>query len=135
MNNYWKVFVTTLFVYNNKILALKRKSSGYYADYYDFPGGKMEFGENIENAAQREILEEIGYSIDKNKLVLKAGIDWVDEFENETRFAVCFCFVYNLDKEIKITINEKEHVDYKWVEKNDPCLDKFLVDIINKCEL
>ena len=134
-NKYWKVFVSTIVKHGNDILALKRKKDGYFGDFYDFPGGKMEFGEHIEDAAIRETLEETGIKINKENLKLKGHIDWVDQFENEERFAVCFCFLYDVKEKPKIELKDDEHVSYKWVRKEDPCLDEFLVDILERCEV
>ncbi len=130
---YWKVFVSTIVKCEDEVLVLKRKKDGYFGDYYDFPGGKMEYGEHIEEAALRELYEETGLKIKKEDLNLKGYIDWIDEFEKETRYAVCFCFVYDVKTKPKNISLNKEHTLYKWVTKDDKCLDPFLVDILNRC--
>jgi len=43
---------------DNKVLAIKYKEGQPKAGYYDIPGGKIEEGENPEQAAIREITEE-----------------------------------------------------------------------------
>ena len=53
---------------NNKILFIK-KSRGPYKGTFDLPGGGIEFGENLENALQREFQEEIGGRV-KNEGVI-----------------------------------------------------------------
>lgn len=132
-NRYWKVFVSTIIKNGDEILALKRKKDSYFGDYYDFPGGKMEFGEHIEDAAIREVLEETGIVINKENFSLEGHIDWIDEFEDEDRYAVCFCFVYKSDIKPEVSLKEDEHVSYKWVKKDDSCLDDFLIDILKRC--
>lgn len=131
-NSYWKVFVSCVIKHQDDLLVLKRRSNKYFGDYYDFPGGKMEFDESIEEAMIREVNEETGLTINSSNLKLKAGIDWKDEFESETRYAVCFCFLYEVDTKPLINISN-EHSEYRWVKKDSPHLDDFLVNILNKC--
>ncbi len=35
--------------------------------FWSFPGGKLEFGETLENALKREIYEEVGYKVEINQ--------------------------------------------------------------------
>lgn len=133
MNNYWKVFVSCIINNKGEFLALKRRSKGYYAKAYDFPGGKMEFGESIVEAMKREVFEETGIVIDESNLKLKAGIDWKDEFEKETRYAVCFCFVYDIDEKVDVKLSD-EHSSFKWAKKEDTCFDDFILNILTQCD-
>lgn len=62
---------------DNKILLGKRHDDPEKADSelhgegtWTMPGGKIEFGESLEEAAGREVLEETGIKVDEDRLKL-----------------------------------------------------------------
>ena len=46
-----------------RFLLTSRPEGKVYAGYWEFPGGKFEPGENVEQALRRELHEELGISI------------------------------------------------------------------------
>lgn len=69
-----KLVVGVLVKNKNKYLLAKEILEGGKA-YWIVPGGKVEFGENIEEAAKREILEETGITAKKlNFLCFKEAL-------------------------------------------------------------
>ena len=48
---------------DGRFLLTSRPEGKVYAGYWEFPGGKVEPGETIEEALRRELVEEIGVTI------------------------------------------------------------------------
>lgn len=49
---------------DGSFLLTSRPAGKVYAGYWEFPGGKLEAGETVEQALRRELTEEIGITID-----------------------------------------------------------------------
>ncbi len=43
-----------------EFLLTTRPAGKVYAGYWEFPGGKLEYGESVEDALRRELAEELG---------------------------------------------------------------------------
>ncbi len=54
---------------NNRVLLTKRPLKGLLGGMWEYPGGKQEDGETLEEALQREILEELTAKIDIGQLL------------------------------------------------------------------
>lgn len=59
-----QVAVGVLFLPDGRFLLTTRPSGKVYAGYWEFPGGKVEPGETIEQALKRELTEELGIEIE-----------------------------------------------------------------------
>lgn len=57
------VAVGVLIQPNGDFLLTSRPSGKVYEGYWEFPGGKLEAGETVEQALRRELQEEIGITI------------------------------------------------------------------------
>lgn len=74
MNGQFKV-IPTVFVAairNNEVVLVKRKNTSFMDGFYDLPSGHIEEGEDIKDAAARELKEETGLEVDTNDLKLFA---------------------------------------------------------------
>ena len=58
-----EVAVGILMQADGRFLLTSRPPGKVYAGYWEFPGGKLEAGETVEQALRRELLEELGIAI------------------------------------------------------------------------
>jgi 8-oxo-dGTP diphosphatase len=101
-----------IIVENKKILCVQRNKSKYdYISYkYEFPGGKLEEGENEEDALIREISEELNLVIDVAEKFLVVTHEYLD-FNLTMHSYLCKA---NTEKLVL-----KEHIDAKWLHKDE----------------
>lgn len=57
-------------------LLTSRPAGKVYAGYWEFPGGKLEVGETVEQALQRELHEELGITIGPARAWKVAMVDY-----------------------------------------------------------
>ncbi|WP_439517743.1 8-oxo-dGTP diphosphatase MutT [Hydrogenophaga sp.] len=57
-------------------LLTRRPHGKVYAGYWEFPGGKLEAGETVEQALRRELQEEIGVTIGAAELWRQSLVDY-----------------------------------------------------------
>lgn len=57
------VAVGVLIDADDRFLLTSRPEGKVYAGYWEFPGGKLEDGETVEQALRRELIEELGIRI------------------------------------------------------------------------
>ena len=63
------IIVHTLLIQNEEVFLLRRQKTGVMDGWYGLPGGHMEYGETLKEAAIRECLEEAGVEI--NTIILR----------------------------------------------------------------
>jgi 8-oxo-dGTP diphosphatase len=73
-----------------RFLLTSRPAGKVYAGYWEFPGGKLEAGESVEQALRRELREELGVTIG-------AAEPWKVEIVDypHARVRLHFCRVYD----------------------------------------
>lgn len=91
---------------NNHILCALRSETMSMPDHWEFPGGKIEKGENMEEALIREIDEELGCQIE-----VEAKIT---DTHHQTDSVIIHLHTY-LAKIIEGTPKPMEHAELRWV--------------------
>ena len=106
------VVVKAIIQLENKYLILERDENDEHgASTWEFPGGKIEFGESLENALVREASEETGLWITVDKLLYATTF-----MSNPLRQVIVLAYLCNtLHDEIKLS---REHSNYCWVYKS-----------------
>ena len=96
----WKPNVTVAAVIqrDGKFLLTSRPEGKVYAGYWEFPGGKLEAGETVEQALRRELHEELGIRIGA-ALPWKTGL--VDYAHARVRLHFCKVFDWQGDFEMR----------------------------------
>ena len=90
---------------DDRFLLTSRPEGKVYAGYWEFPGGKLEAGETVEEALRRELHEELGITIGdvhpwkiemmdyphaRVRLHFCKVYDWQGEFEMRERQAMAW---------------------------------------------
>ncbi len=93
----------------NKILATRR-GYGEFINLWEFPGGKIERGEEKEAALVREIQEELGVTVKVERFLTTVNYD----YPNFHLIMHCYmCIVEEGSFEFK------EHNAWKWLKRED----------------
>ena len=97
---------------NNKILFLKTTRMGRW----ELPGGRMDFGENVEQAFQREIKEELDFEkVELGRLINNWSFTSVRN-KIDHHFIIFDFEIFTNESKIKLS---NEHIEYKWVGIDD----------------
>ncbi len=109
--------VSVLIKSGSKILLIKRRfdpGSGKWS----IPGGLIELGETVREAALREVYEETGLTVNLDKLLNVIDYIEVDE-KGAIRFHyILICFSAYINGTFSIKPSE-EVADFIWVEESD----------------
>lgn len=86
----------------------------YFPNTWTFPGGGVSRNENYDSAAQRELKEETGIQIDKQKLRLVGAMEFKHEYKKDT-----VQIFAGVSEEIKLVIDGKEVAEAGWFLKSE----------------
>jgi len=106
-----KIGLGVIIIKNNKVLLGKRKNS-HGEGSWCFPGGHLEFNEEIEECGKREVLEETGIKI-KN---IKLGPFTNDIFKKEGKHYVTLFLIADYSSG-KVRVMETDKCEkWEWFE-------------------
>ena len=97
--------VAAIIIKDNQVYATQR-GYGEFKGWWEFPGGKTETGESLEDALKREIREELGAEIEVGEL-----LDIV-EWDYPNFHLTMHCFVCSL---LSDTLQLNEHEADAWL--------------------
>ena len=92
------VAVGVLIDAEGRFLLTSRPAGKVYAGYWEFPGGKLEAGESVEQALRRELHEELGITIGA---VQPWKVELMDYEHARVRLHFCKVFDWNGDFEMR----------------------------------
>ncbi len=96
-----------------KFLILKRSADAkIYPDYWDFPGGKLECGEDPKKGLKREVKEETGLEVE----IKNPEFVFSEKVKDHFTYVVVFKADIAGKKEIQLS---KEHSGFKWAIKEE----------------
>lgn len=105
--------VAAIIVEDQKILCVQRgfNKFPYISEKYEFPGGKIESGETNEQALIREILEELGITIELVSHFLTVEYEYPD-------FALLmYSYICKSNNTQDLILTE--HIDFKWLSASN----------------
>lgn len=104
-----RVGVGVIVIKNGKVL-MARRIGAHGAGTWQFPGGHLEFGENIEECARRELMEEVGII----PLSMRLG-PWVsDLIDGEKHYVTLFVFVDQFEGQPQNLEPDKLMGEWEW---------------------
>ena len=112
-----RIIVHTLISVNNKYLVIKiSKEEKTFPEYWDIPGGLVEYGELPKDAVIRETKEEVGLNIFHTKVIHE---DSNYDKEKDMIF-IRLVYLCKLHDDINnIILQNEEHSEYKLIETLD----------------
>jgi len=109
MKKYPNISVKIIFKYKNQILMLRHKNGAF-----DFPGGRMKWGESILRALNRELKEELNYSLKEEPKLFQV---WNYISKDKKRHTVIINYILKLDKKPQLFSPEKSKI--LWLTKKE----------------
>ena len=110
MDNIIAVALKAIILYKGKALLIQRSAQEDYGGVWEFAGGGLEFGEDLETALKREVQEEAGLEVSIDKLLYASAFK-----THEHRQIVILTYLCTAtDDNVNLSA---EHQDYLWANK------------------
>ena len=108
---YLEVVAGLIFDTNNRILSCRRPKEKSWPSWWEFPGGKIEFGETPQIALSRELKEELSLNVSPSRIIAEQFFNYDDKY---VKLMVLNCGIIQEDR-IKLL----EHDEMKWLSKEE----------------
>ncbi len=95
---------------NGKVLIAHRNPVGQMGGRWEFPGGKVEDGESLQQAAIREFQEEFGVAITVGEQIAQSAF-----VHNGKTVPLTAYRIYVPHDGIAVPYTLSEHTEYRWV--------------------
>lgn len=109
MNKYPNITQKIILKQGNKIMILRHKDG-----IYDFPGGRLEWGESLFDSLQRELSEEIGIKLDGQPSLFHV---WNYISKDKERHSVMIYYIYKLKGGRNLV--SPEGLEILWLTKDE----------------
>jgi len=115
MNNQPKISTKTIVVREDgKLLALRRSKTCPRRPFsWDLPGGDVEFGEELEVSAKREVQEEAGLAVSEIAL-----LDVVGFVAKDGHYWATVAYVTHVPQDAEVSISW-EHDQFEWIPREE----------------
>jgi len=111
MEDMFHVAVKAIILYKGRVLIIKRSEyDSVNAFIWEFPGGRIRFGEELQNALSREVKEETGLAVSVGEILYATNCEIC-----ETRHCVIISYLCSIEEEA-ISLSE-EHTEYVWADR------------------
>lgn len=107
---YWIPVVAGILKKGNKIL-VGRRPDGFMQGVWEFPGGKIEKGEQAEQALKRELFEELGIEV--------LELSPVQMVRTHTYKDVNILILFFVVSYWKGEVRAKHHLELEWIEPEE----------------
>ena len=106
-----EVVAGLIFDAKNRILSCRRPKEKSWPSWWEFPGGKIEFGETPQIALSRELKEELSLNVSPSRIIAEQFFNYDDKY---VKLMVLNCGIIQEDR-IKLL----EHDEMKWLSKEE----------------
>lgn len=111
-----QVSIKGLLCRDNKVLFLKTPKNAKNSGTWELPGGRMDFGESVEEAFEREMKEELGFDDVKMGMLINTWTFTSIREGINHHFIVLDFEIFTDESKIKLS---DEHSEYGWIGKSE----------------
>lgn len=111
---------------DHKILITKRSPELSYPNAWVFAGGRLDKNETLEQAAQREVLEESGINVKElsshsELIFMYEAFNWSPRSNRFSHYLI-FYYLFDLSvnaEELHVKVQSDEVSEYRWVDSEE----------------